>query len=403
MSQDESAEIGTIDSTGARRVDPGAKRNLLILGSLVGIAVLVVVGALYFGLSSSDKPVTRAGSDISLGNPAAQTRGQNETVSPRMEEQLRARQVAEAERAAAEGRSYIPPDTARVEPIAPPQAAAPQLGAVNSSAGYASAAVVDRTAFEQDRRKGLERFLERFEEVSGGGADGEVRKRFGASTEAGAQQAGAAQRVQPSATASTETAATKPPARKVVEGFTVMATRLLLPLNIPANGSATVLAEVVAGPHVGALITGTGRVVNDGIEIRLNQAKFGSEMYGVQAIGLDGQTSDQVMQGSVDRKLLQRYVIPIAAAAAQGFFTAKSAVGSVVVGLNTSNSSSVAGVQTPAPSNRQAVAAGLGAGMEVLAADAKAASSVPIVVSIPSGTPMGVLFLNEVLEKGAAQ
>lgn len=386
-----------------RGLDPAAKRNLVIMGSVVGAALLGVAALAYMGLRSDNKPVTQAGAAIALGNPTSEQRSPNEAVSPRMQEQLRVRQTEEAENAARQGKTYIPPDaSARIEPLAPQQAPQqPALNAGNSSAGYAAAAIAERTAVDVDRRKGLEKFLESFKEVADMG-DGEVRRRFGPPNDQqqqGQTKTRVAQGADPAASAA---AAKTPPGKKLVEAFSVMATRLALPLKIPANGSATVLAEVVSGPQTGALLSGTARVVDEGIEIKLTQARFGSEPYAIQAIGLDGQTSDQILNGSVDRKLFQRYVIPISVAAAQGFFTAKALTGSAVVGLNVGGSSGVvAGVQTPPPSTQQAVAAGLGAGMGVLAADAAKQAAVPIVVALPAQSPMGVLFTSEVIEKAA--
>jgi len=396
---EEEAVIGTGSAGGTvGRVEPAAKRNLVIMGGGIVVALLIVFTVAYFGLRSSNEPVTRAASAIALGNPAAHRRDAGEALSPRMQQELAKRQTQDADLAASEGRSYIPPDNAPIEKVsAGPATTNTQvpLNAGNSAAGFAAAALVDRSAYEQERRKGLEKFLSSFEEAQG---PDEVRRRFGAAGDGGRGQPGAAPAV----------AATTPPvaARKLVEAFSVMAARLVLPLNIPENGGATVLAEVVSGPQSGAFISGTARVVNEGIEIRLTQARFGKDPYAVQAIGLDGATSDQILQGAVDRKIFQRYVIPIAAAAAQGYFTAKGAVGSTVVGLSVgsgSTSGTVAGVAVPPATSAQAAAAGIAAGMQVLSADASKLATTPIVVSIPAQTPIGVLFLNEVVEKGSAQ
>ncbi|MDF2461833.1 MAG: DotG [Ramlibacter sp.] len=403
---EEEAVIGTGSAGGTvGRVEPAAKRNLVIMGGGIVVALLIVFTVAYFGLRSSNEPVTRAASAIALGNPAAHRRDAGEALSPRMQQELAKRQTQDADLAASEGRSYIPPDNAPIEKVsAGPATTNTQvpLNAGNSAAGFAAAALVDRSAYEQERRKGLEKFLSSFEEAQG---PDEVRRRFGAAGDGGRGQPGAAQRV---AGAAPAVVVTTPPAaaRKLVEIFSVMAARLVLPLNIPENGTGTVLAEVVSGPQSGAFISGTARVVNEGIEIRLTQARFGKEPYAVQAIGLDGATSDQILAGSVDRKLFQRYVIPIAAAAAQGYFTAKAAVGSTVVGLSVgsgSSSGTVAGVAVPPATSAQAAAAGIAAGMQVLSADASKLATTPIVVSIPAQTPIGVLFLNEVVEKGSAQ
>jgi len=392
-----------------RGVDAGAKRNLLIMGAVLSVAVVIVVVVAYMGLHNKQESVTPAASSISLGNHQSETRGPNETISPHMQQELAARQSQDAEEAARNNRSYIPPDASRIEPVTA-GSTQPQLNAGNSNAGLAAAAIVDRTPYEQDRRKNLEKFLMSFEEAAG--PVDEVRRRFGAAAGETRAQAGngstsgtaAAQRVQGAAAAAS---APQPASqRKLVEGFSVMASRLLLPLNIPENGSATVLAEVVAGPQAGALLNGTARVVNEGIEIRFTQGRFGKDIYPVQAIGLDGDTSAQILSGSVDRKIFQRYVIPIAAAMAQGYFTAKAAVGNTVVGVSVSGvsgTSTVAGIATPPATQQQAVSAGVAAGMQVLNTDVTKVAGTPIVVSVPSQTPIGVLFLNEVLEKGAGQ
>jgi len=68
-----------------------------------------------------------------------------------------------------------------------------------------------------------------------------------------------------------------------------------------------------------------------------------------------------------------------------------------------SGTSTVAGIATPPATQQQAVSAGVAAGMQVLNTDVTKVAGTPIVVSVPSQTPIGVLFLNEVLEKGAGQ
>lgn len=408
----ESQAISGGDAKGARKMDPGAKRNLAIMGGVAGVAVVVVAVVAFMGLRSDPQPVTQAASQVSLGNPAVQRRGPDEAMPQRMQEDLARRQLAEAEEAARRGNSYIPADVpTRVEPVSLQQPMAPlqpQLSAQNSAAGYAAAAVVDTSNLEAERRKGLEQFLGTFGEVS---HQATIRSRIEAKDiEDGTQgqRAAVATRVQGAAA----TAAGASPAMtgqatgaKMIDAYSIMAARLLLPLDVPENGSAVLMAEVVAGPYAGAIVSGSARVVNESLEMRFTQARLGREVYPVQAIGLDGTTSAQLMSGSVDRKLFQRYLVPIAAAAAQGFFQAKAAVGNMVVGLAVGGpgGSTVAGVQTPSPSNQQAAAAGVAAGMQVLNADASKIASVPIVVSAPAQTPIGVLFLAEVAQKEAAR
>ena len=396
-------------AAGKRKLDPGAKRNLTIMAGVAAAGLVVVAVVAFLGLRSDPKPVTQAASQVALGNPASQRRGPSAAVPERMQQDLAKRQIQEAEEAARKGNSYIPADIpTRMEPVAAtPQVLTPQLGPQNSAAAYAAAAVVDTSNLEAERRKNLERFLSSFGE---GATQGSVRSRVEASDRDENAGRGANQQQQQRAVASRVQAPVAEQqgagaAAKLVEAYSIMAARLLVPLDVPENGSAVLVAEVVAGPHAGAVVSGTARVVNEALEMRFTQARLGRQVYPVQAIGLDGTTSAQLLSGSVDRKLFQRYVIPIAAAAAQGFFQAKAAVGSTVVGLSVGagGDSTVAGVQTPAPTSKQAVAAGAAAGMQVLTADASKIASVPIVVSAPAQTPIGVLFLSEVVHKGDAQ
>lgn len=359
-----------------KKLDPGFSRNLKIIGGALGVAVLLLV--LVFVMRSGPKKEDVRQSDLQIGGGNVQAAGE---ITPAMENMLREQQQIEAAAAAGKGKSYIPPDaTGKTEPVEPPPVQMTQ-------STYESAAIAQSgqaSLQDQRRREGLERQLAAYL--------GESERADSARVRVVAERVAGSAATEGSAT---QTASAPVSAQKqIVPGLEIVAGTLAGDLNVPAGASVFASAIVRSGPLNGAFMVGSARVVDESLEINFTQMRFGTKTYVIDAIVLDQATTANAIAGNVDRRILQRYVLPIALATAQGFFTAKSAVGSVAVSVGTD-----AAVATPAPSIEQAQSAGVAEGLKIAGQEVQRAAALPIVVSATRGTTVGLLFRAPVTEE----
>jgi intracellular multiplication protein IcmE len=381
-----------------RRLDPTAKRNLWIIGGVM-IGAIVVVLLLVLRTGNAKAQQQGAGeSQINLGTQGTQ---RVDSVSPEMAAKVEAKQRTEADAAKRRGESYIPPDNlGQVQPVNP--AAGPANGPGPNSYGITSAPVTQYAQFnsetEQRRREGLQRQLAA---LLGDGVDTSAsaqgqRQRVGANEQSGAQQG---QRQQVAAAA--PTAAVSAPRREVLGGLTVHPAKLSSDIRVAGSGgqsSGFATAEITAGPAAGALLIGTAKPVADEfLEITFSQMRLNGKVYTIDARALNETTSGVAIDGSVDHRIMQRYVFPVALAAAQGFYTAKSQTGSTLTAIG-SGGGSTSAVTTPAPSTEQARAAGIAAGLQIASQDVQRAAQAPVVITRERSYPIGVLFNTAVLE-----
>lgn len=372
---------------GRRQLDPAFKRNLVIIGVAVAIAValVVVIFMARGGSGSKAAPDSTVAFDSQGGE-----RKKRDELPPRMREQLAQKQVAEAKEAAARNESYVPPDTTgATHPVVAPMAAPnSSLGAANESMGQAM--IIDRTREENNRRQGLDRLVENMTKETAH----EQRQRV-----VFASETGPAQVSRPSGTTNDAPSAAAVQGKRVIRALDIVAARMS-PLSIPSGRSAFVLAEVTSGEHKGALMTGSAKVLDESLEIVFDRIRIGDQAYAIEGVALDEQTAAGAIAGNVDRRLLSRYLIPMAMAAAQGFFNAKAQTGSTFIGLSIGGTTGTGGIATPPATTEQARSAGLAAGLQIASQDAQRLAQQPIVVSTEAGKSIGVMFKTDVLEKG---
>ena len=406
------ATSGTEEGTPAkRRLDPGFKRNMKIIGIAVGL-MLVLLLLVMLRSGGSTKNQSQAQSQVVLGASAAQTA---DNLTPEMRKKLEAKHQDEAANAARENRSYVPPDTPmQVVPVAP-QAGPGESAFAQTGAPVHQYARGANSEEDTRRREGLNRMLTSLlgeESQSGSGVRQSVRANREdqqASGEAQLRQSlggnvasigpngvvvGGAQG-QAAAGAAAPAASGGGGARQIIPGLEIVAGSLAGNLTVPANATVFASARVTSGPAAGGFMVGKARVVDEGLEITFDQLRLGDKTYRVDAIALDEQTAAAAISGNVDRRVLQRYVMPVALAMAQGFANAKAQTGSTVVNVNTGT----AGVATPAPSTEQARAAGVSAGLQIASQEVSRQAQAPIVVSREANYPIGVLFRAPVTEE----
>lgn len=370
---DETSQISAVE-TGKKKLDPGFSRNLKIIAGFLVAVVLLVVLIFVLKLSGQERNVRES----SLETGTKQTTRAGE-ITPAMEQMLQAQQNTEAREAAQRGQSYIPPDTVgRVESIPVPVPASTYAGS--------AAALGQGADVEARRREGLMRQLTELVKDESGA----VRERI--NNDQYDPRTAVAQ-ARPNDVTSTQQ--TKLAGTQLIAGLEIVAAQLSSELKVPANATVFASATVNSGVAKGAYLIGTAKVVGEALEIRFTQMRLEDKLFAVDAIVLDQQTAANAIAGNVDRRVLERYVFPVAVAAAQGFFAARASVGSIAVGVGANS----AAVVTEAPTRQQAEAAGIAEGMKIIGREAEKLAQQPIIVSASMNTPVGLLFRAPVVEE----
>lgn len=386
----------------AKRLDPGAKRNFVIIG---GVILLAIAAVAFVAVGLGGKKQQEAPSSaVSLGTAPAE---RVENVSPDLAAKVQAKQQEEADAARRRGQSYVPPDTiGRTEPVEVvgtgpgPSQMGVQGVAVNQYAGANS---------EQDqrRREGLQRQLAGLldGQASSGSQGGSTRQRV-AFEQDQQQGQGASQRVAAAPTAgaagaggqpAASTSGTQQPRRTVLTSLSIHPAEISGAVSVPVNGSSPVLARINAGPAAGAMLFGQVRVSDENLDVTFTQMSLNGKTYQVQARALDEATSGMLLEGNVDRRPFQRYVIPIALAVAQGYFTARAQTGATITSIGGVGGATAA-VSVPVPTTQQATAAGIARGMDIAGQEAQRQAQRPVLVKREAGYPIGVLFTAPVEE-----
>jgi hypothetical protein len=380
----DSAQIGG-NGNGKKSFDPGFKRNMTIVGGVFGAAVVLVL--VLFLKPSGSRAGTAPRSDVTLGTGQTQ---QVDNMTPEMKLKLDEKQRQESTAAQKAGQTYIPPDPTGVTT---PVNVQPQPSPGPSSLSVGTAAVTTHVSgfdAESDtrRREGLMRQMAMLTE---GGSSGEVRQRIQAEN-----REGSVARVATSSAGSAPASGSSTQQKRIlVPGLSIAAAELSSDIKVPAGGQGFASARIHSGPAAGGFLVGTAKVTDESLEISFTQMRLGDTLYRVDAIVLDETTANNAIDGNVDRRLLQRYVLPITLAMAQGFFQAKAQTGSTVVSLN----NTTAGVATPAPSTEQARSAGISTGLQLGGQEVQKLAQQPIVVSRGRNFPVGILFRAPVTEE----
>ena len=184
----------------------------------------------------------------------------------------------------------------------------------------------------------------------------------------------------------------------MLPALTIAPAELTSDIRLPAGSQTFASARITAGPAAGAFLVGTAKVLDEGLEIGFTQMRLGESVYRVDAIVLDETTASAAIEGNVDRRILQRYVFPVALAMAQGFFAAKSLTGSTIVAIG-GGGAAIPAVTTPPPSSEQARSAGIASGLDLASQQVQKSAQQPIVVSRGKSYPVGILFRAPVAEE----
>jgi hypothetical protein len=373
----------TIQAEGGRTVDPGFKRNMKIIGGFV-VVVAVIVLFLVMTAGGSEKPSGGARVvSIDQGMSTGQAKGEIEQT-PAMQAKLQQIQQAEAAEAKKEGRSYVPTESiGRLEPVEPPAPpptpSTMQVAQNNMQTGGMSQEQL------QSIREGLRTQLAMI--VPTQVQSGAPRQSLSFRDERAAQSGPAT--TQPASPAATAGLSNQSAGPVIVPPLEIVAAKLANPITAIMGKPSYASAIIMAGPLKGAFLTGTSTLnENETIETTFTTMRLGNKGYKVDAIILDEQTADAGVKGDVDRRILQRYVLPVAVAAAQGYFTASAQTGSTVLAVSTGT----AAIGQPPPTSEQARNAGIAAGLGIAGKEVQKSANEPIRSSVQRDMTIGILF-----------
>ena len=205
-------------------------------------------------------------------------------------------------------------------------------------------------------------------------------------------QAAAAQ-VAPASSGASAAAGAAPEVQTLVRGLSIAAARLASPCD--TSKTAFVSAVVDGGPLAGAYLVGQCKLVGEtGVQVTFSKMTVGNESYAVNVTALDSGTSSDALAADIDRKLLSRYVMPVLFSTLSAYTAAIGRPSQVVVasaGVSTQ-------VTTPSATSRQALGAGVSAGINKAGeglGQAKPSAFMPIDTSI------SLLFNDAVLKKAS--
>lgn len=384
-------------STG--RFDPVFRRNLMIIG---GVLVLLMVGALAAVLRFMGPSAEKSTSAVSMQTPGGVQHAPDAKLSPEMQAALAEAQKRDLQKAEQDGRSVAMPRETLHQPE--PLLEGPPKGLSVAGAAPAPAAstpedlqLAQQRAEDERQRKQAEEeaFQRRVEAAKGqlgvvalGREIAEpavlrfaVAERPSATGMAGS--GGAPATVAGSAGAAQD--------QDLVTALEVFAAELTSPIDTYKSTYAS--ARILNGALAGAFITGRVTSHEEGISIEFDRMRLGKSACPVAIRGLDEKTADTAVEANVDRRYLQRFVWPVLMAAAGGVAQAKAQVAQEVVPIGAGGQQGGGyAITQPAPTRKQAEAAGIAAGAAILQREIDRAAAKPPQFTLATRSVIGVLF-----------
>lgn len=369
-----------------RAIDPGFSRNMKIL---VGFVAVVILAFVFIGIKifTSKPPVSKSANPVQLNTGSASGSDKRDVMqTPAMQEMLQKRQEDEAARAKAEGRSYIPADV--VGNVVPVKAPEPQpLPVFDSTYRHTTSQTQQGN---QDYSEGLKNQLMAIFPAQAAAANPRQSLVFPKQKEEKAQSGqgfGPAHGQKPGGA--------QQPGGVLVPPLEIVTAKLANPITALQGKPSYASAVVTSGPLAGAFLIGTATMTEvETIETTFTVMRHKDKGYKVDAIVLDEATANAGVNGEIDRRILERYVLPVSVAMAQGYFVAASNPGNTAL----MSGSGLVGTATPASTDTQARNAGIAAGLGILQKDIAKNAAEPIRSSVERNLTIGILFRTEVRE-----
>lgn len=375
-----------------KSLDPGAKKNLMIIGGAVGLAV-VVMGVMFVTMSATPSVSERGLPTTAISAPPASTRATGD-LSP--EELARLDRVVgrEADAAAAQGRTFVPSDIPLIQerPMDIPQPMPTAFAPPGMNYHVGSGAHTQGQSQADAER--LQRMMQGFQLQMARIAESNTVPTTISAPRYSGQGATGGQGSQPSAGASSQQpvmTAGAPAQTTLVAALSISAAETITAIN--TERTSFVSARIVAGPAAGGTLYGSSEMVSDqGVRITFNRMLLDGQSYTINAIALDPADSHDLLNANVDRKRFERYVLPILGSMGGAYFQARAQQATRVV---TGPSGDVVAVEQNEPTARQSVAQALAAGMATAVQQIANQPTQPS-ATLPAGVSLGILFLDPV-------
>lgn len=166
-------------------------------------------------------------------------------------------------------------------------------------------------------------------------------------------------------------------------------------------------ARILSGPLTGAVVIGATRRIGDqGFQTDFTSASFNGRTIKISAYGMDGQAAGDIVRGEYDGRYMQRYVFPVVAEGVKAYAGARAQVGTQVIAIPIPGAGNGAGIvtggqQTPAPSAEQARNAMYSSGANQVSR-ALATGPQEGHVTLAPGTPFGIVFEESIYQSDLA-
>jgi len=381
--------IQTPASKPKKTLDPGAKRNLIIVGSVTAVAIAAVAAIALTGHSSVKEqglPKTTINQGIAMG--ANEASGQ---LTPDEIKRLDRVNTQKADEAAKQGVTFIPSEvpmnpTGQMPIVTPPPPGTNYSVITGAQTGGGAG------GYDQERlqriQQGFQTQLGKIAQANLAPPTSSAPRYVVAREESGDKPAPAAN----AGPAVNNSGKSQPSAvvPALVEGLHLAAGELISPIDTDKTSFAS--AKIASGPLSGATLYGIVQMVADqGVRVRFNRMLFNGRSYSVNAIALDPSVSHDTLSADIDRKLLERYVLPLIGTTASAYLQAVGQAGQTAV----LNSGGTPVIIQPELSAKQAAAQGVASGINQVMNEYSRNRANPS-ASLPAGSPIGVLFLDPV-------
>jgi hypothetical protein len=382
------SDAGSSGAPGGKKIEKSFKRNLMIIGGIFLVLAFVVVGFIFMKSKKTDKEKANVNVAISTNT---RSNPEGEQMSPAMRDAVKQKLAQEQKTAADQGQSvYMPGELLESpQPVKPAQVVQ-YYPSTQAPVYQPNQDDIDRLA---RRRAGLERQLGSLLRIEGSGASGSVPARIsfsGAASSAAPAQAAQQAAMAPSGAASGPAQVGVP----LAVALDIVAAETASPIDNYKTGFAS--ARIVSGKLAGAYLIGSITAKEDGLQISFNQMRLGQKSYAIDAIALDEKTSTNAMSANVDRRYLERWVIPVITAGVGGFAGAVARpTQTTQVGANGSPTV----IDTQEVSAAQARAAGISASMGILQKEVGTEAAKPFQLKLDANTSIGILFRQNVLDR----
>lgn len=160
-----------------------------------------------------------------------------------------------------------------------------------------------------------------------------------------------------------------------------------------------ILAYIASGPMKGGRLIGDFQVSGELLTLNFNKAVYQGQSYSANAVAIDPDTTLPGMATEVDHRYWKRVIFPTAAAFIEGLTEAISESGQTTVTI----SGETVTEESQDRDTEEEVASGIAeAGSQIGEILDEMADETEILVRIEKGTPIGVLFLDSVVEEAIA-